>query len=320
VGWLVSEGPGLKPDFRKRFVVGLKPHAHPGEVEGKAQALPPQSSADDEAMEGLRGITEARLSLGLGAGAVSTREQLRFQMDHALARDAVHAELDVAMLVRGLGERGLETLALRSAVTGGRKEYLRRPDLGRRLDPGSAETLDPWKFAVASSQVRESGHGAPGFATAEVVFVIADGLSALAVERHVLPLMDAVMAGMDREQWKMGPVCVVTQGRVAVGDEIGVLLGAKVVVVLIGERPGLSAADSLGVYLTWEPRIGRTDAERNCISNVRLEGLGYVEAARRILFYMEGARRSGASGVVLKEAAGSERALEGGDEGFVGQA
>ena len=226
-------------------------------------------------------VTSARLSLGLGSGAVSTREQLRFQMDHALARDAVHAELDVAMLERGLRDRELESVVLRSAVTGGRKEYLRRPDLGRALDEGSRATL-------------VGGAG-------DVAFVIADGLSALAVERHALPLIDAVLAGMDRERWKLGPVCVVSQGRVAIGDEIGVLLGAKLVVLLIGERPGLSAADSLGVYLTWEPRMGRSDAERNCISNVRVEGLGYAEAARRVLYLMESARKLGLTGVGLKD-------------------
>ena len=229
-------------------------------------------------------ITSARLSLGLSAGAVSTREQLRFQLDHALARDAVHAELDLTMLLRGLGERGLESVVLRSAVTGGRKEYLRRPDLGRSLDEVSRTAL-----------VRGAS---------DVTFVIADGLSALAVERHALPLVDAVVERMNHEQWKMGPVCVVSQGRVAIGDEIGVLLGAKLVVMLIGERPGLSSADSLGVYLTWEPRVGRTDAERNCISNVRLEGLGYAEAARRVVSYMEGARLLGMSGVALKESSG----------------
>ena len=235
----------------------------------------------------LREITAARLSLGAGSGAVSTQEQLRFQMDHALARDAVHAAMDVAWLVRGLREREVESVVLRSAVTGGRTEYLRRPDLGRRL-------------AVESRDVLREAAGE----AAEVVFVVADGLSALAVERHALGLMDAVRERLDG--WTVGPVCVVTQGRVAVGDEIGELLGAKVVVMLIGERPGLSAADSLGVYVTWEPRVGRMDAERNCVSNVRDGGLGYVEAAERVVGLMRGAKALGASGVRLKDAADSK--------------
>jgi len=231
----------------------------------------------------LREITAARLSLGTSGEAVSTRESLRFQMDHALARDAVHAAMDVALLVRELEERGVESLVMRSAVTGGRQEYLRRPDLGRRLAVESRELL----------------HGAASLPAADVVFVVADGLSALAVERHALGLMDALRKRLG--EWTVGPVCLVTQGRVAVGDEIGELLAAKVVVMLIGERPGLSASDSLGVYVTWEPRVGRTDAERNCVSNVRDGGLGYVEAAERVVGLMRGAKALGASGVGLKD-------------------
>ncbi len=196
--------------------------------------------------------------------------------------------MDAALLVRGVREREVESVVLRSAVTGGRTEYLRRPDLGRRLAVESREML----CEIAS------------LPAAEVVFVVADGLSALAVDRHALGLMDAVRERLDG--WTVGPVCVVTQGRVAVGDEIGELLGAKVVVMLIGERPGLSAADSLGVYVTWEPRVGRMDAERNCVSNVRDGGLGYVEAAERVVGLMRGAKALGASGVRLKDAADSK--------------
>ena len=234
----------------------------------------------------LREVTSARLSLGTSGEAVSTRESLRFQMDHALARDAVHAAMDVAILVRGMEERGWESLVLRTAVRGGRQEYLRRPDLGRRL-------------AVESREMLREAASAPA---AEVVFVVADGLSALAVERHALFLMDAVRERLG--DWIVGPVCVVTQGRVAVGDEIGEVLGAKVTVMLIGERPGLSAADSLGVYVTWEPRVGRTDAERNCVSNVRDGGLRYVEAAERVVGLIHGARALGATGVGLKDGDG----------------
>jgi ethanolamine ammonia-lyase small subunit len=129
----------------------------------------------------------------------------------------------------------------------------------------------------------------------DVVFVVADGLSALAVERHALAVLSAVVESIARET--IGPVCVVSQGRVAIGDAIGELLAARAVVVLIGERPGLSSADSLGVYITWEPRVGRTDAERNCISNVRAEGLGYAEAAARIVAVLTAAKRLGGTGV-----------------------
>ena len=249
--------------------------------------------------ESLREFTTARVSLGHAGPAIPTREQLRFQLDHALARDAVHAQLDVTTMLQGLEQRKLECLALRSAIAGEsgdlRQLYLRRPDLGRTLHPDSRETL-----LRASGNVME----AP-----DAVFVIADGLSALAVERHALPLLDALHDVTSRllpaDRWRMGPVCVVSQGRVAVGDEIGSLLRAKLSIVLIGERPGLSAPDSLGVYITWKPRPGRTDAERNCISNIRHEGLSYDEAARRIVFYGNAAKRLQATGVMLKESASS---------------
>jgi ethanolamine ammonia-lyase small subunit len=235
----------------------------------------------------LRRFTPARVSLGRAGAAISTHEQLRFQLDHALARDAVHAHMDVPALLRELRKRGLEGVALRSAVgeesgEGGRRVYLRRPDLGRRLDSKSAEQVRQ----IAAKFVRKP----------EVVFAIVDGLSALAVERHALLLLDEIRAAMDT-----AAAYVVSDGRVAIGDEIGFLLQAKLAVVLIGERPGLSAPDSLGVYITWDPKPGRSDAERNCISNIRSEGLSYSDAARRIGYYMREARHLGMTGVMLKE-------------------
>lgn len=221
-----------------------------------------------------------------------TGAQLGFQLDHALARDAVHAVLDGERLRAEVAERGLAVARLHSAVPhGDRQTYLRRPDLGRRLDAASAQAL---------------AERSPG---ADVVFVVGDGLSALAVERHALALLDAVLPLLG-EAWSVGPVCVVEQARVAIGDEIGGLLRARMTVMLIGERPGLSSPDSLGVYLTWEPRPGRTDAERNCISNVRLEGMGYAEAARRIVAYLQGAKALGATGVALKDAGRALDALK----------
>ena len=229
-------------------------------------------------------FTPARVGLARSGTSIGTGPQLEFQLDHALARDAVHARLDVAGVLAGVARLGLEGVSLRSAVEAGpgeRQAYLRRPDLGRRLSMESAAALQ-----------RDS-------LPPDVVFVIADGLSALAVERHALPLLSAVKALIEPAVWRVGPVCVVSQGRVAVGDEIGERLGARAVVMLIGERPGLSAADSLGVYITWEPRVGRTDAERNCISNVRGEGLSYQEAARRIMAVLQEAKRLGVTGVAL---------------------
>jgi ethanolamine ammonia-lyase small subunit len=235
--------------------------------------------------------TPARVSLGRAGPAIPMREQLRFQLDHALARDAVHAQLDVTAMLQGLHQRQMKYLALRSAVVSDagddRQLYLRRPDLGRILHPESRETL----LQYSAGAVKDP----------DVVFVIADGLSALAVERHAIPLLDETTRLFSPEQWSIGPVCVVSQGRVAIGDEIGDLLHAKLSILLIGERPGLSAPDSLGVYITWNPRPGTTDAQRNCISNIRHEGLSYIDSAQRIAFYMEAAKRLQATGIALKE-------------------
>jgi ethanolamine ammonia-lyase small subunit len=236
----------------------------------------------------LQQYTAARVALARAGSAVSTAEQLAFQLDHARARDAVHDTVDFAGLLAGLRERGSAAVMLESAAGGAeaRHLYLRRPDLGRRLGLRALQELE--ELAAGHSQ-------------ADALVVVADGLSALAVDRNALPLLDALLPLL--ADWKLGPVCVVRNGRVAIGDEIGAILKAKLTVLLIGERPGLSAPDSLGVYLTWNPKPGRTDAERNCISNIRLEGLAYDEAARRISFYMNAARAAGSTGFLLKEPA-----------------
>lgn len=237
--------------------------------------------------------TTARISLGRTGSAIPTSEQLRFQLDHALARDAVHTLLDIPALLHGLQQRDLAGFVLRSAVEGeasqkSRHLYLRRPDLGRILHPDFAHALRDYAASLKEKP--------------DVVFILADGLSAQAIERHALPLLDALLPTLDAGDWNLGAICIVSQGRVAIGDEIGHLLGAKLTVLLIGERPGLSSPDSLGAYITWNPRPGRTDAERNCISNIRQEGLSYDEAAQRIAFYMNEARRLGTTGIALKEA------------------
>jgi ethanolamine ammonia-lyase small subunit len=198
------------------------------------------------------------------------------------ARDAVHAELDTNLLVRGLQERNLEPILLHSSAAD-RRTYLRRPDLGRTLHPDSVELL----------QSRATGQP-------DILFLLADGLSALAVERHALPLLDATLP-LVRSPCLLIPF--VTQARVAIGDRIGQLLRAKLTVLFIGERPGLSSPDSLGVYITWNPRPGRTDAERNCISNIRAEGLSYADAASRIGFYIQQAQRLETTGIALKDPA-----------------
>ena len=225
----------------------------------------------------LRSLTSARVSLGRTGHSLPTAELLRFQLDHARARDAVHMELDANSL-------GVPHLLLDSAAPD-RATYLRRPDLGRALSEDSRRRLERGEYDLA--------------------LVIADGLSATAVHRHAVPLLDALLPRLAPEEWRIAPLTVVRQGRVAIGDEIGAALGARQVVMLIGERPGLTSPDSLGIYLTYNPRPGLTDADRNCISNVRSEGISYPLAAHKLHFLMTEARGRRISGVSLKEGAPS---------------
>lgn len=236
----------------------------------------------------LRRLTPARIALGRTGTSLPTRAQLDFQFAHAQARDAVHLPFDHAGLSAQLRERGRDSLLLHSAATD-RDSYLQRPDLGRKLSDTSAQAL------------REHAQANPG--GVDVAIVVADGLSALAVHRHTLPFLTRLEEQMSTDGWSLAPVVLVEQGRVAIGDEIGQLLGAKMVVMLIGERPGLSSPDSLGVYFTYNPKVGLTDAYRNCISNVRLEGLSYGMAAHRLLYLMREACRRQLSGVNLKDEA-----------------
>jgi ethanolamine ammonia-lyase small subunit len=243
-------------------------------------------------------LTTARLSLGLTEPTLSTSEHLRFQLDHALARDAVHAALDVPLLERGLRERGLAPLTLRSAARN-RAEYLRRPDLGRTLHPDSIEAVKSATHSGAPCLDSETWEGAAtNPKEPHILFILADGLSALALERHALPLLDATLPLITNYSPR---ITIATNARVALADHIGPLLNAQLTVLFIGERPGLSSPDSLGVYLTWQPRPGRTDAERNCISNIRTEGLSYAEAAYRVAHYIAEARRLQTTGIALKD-------------------
>jgi ethanolamine ammonia-lyase small subunit len=279
-----------------------------------------------------RQFTPARIALGRVGVSQPTKALLSFSMAHASARDAVYEPLDLAGLAAQLAhsesddnydfsvdidcdidlnvdsssgpqssdphaERVTNTppaqpspasrwIPVHSRATD-RAQYLRRPDLGRRLDPASRERLVEQASAWRANQ-------AP-----DLVFVIADGLSALATSRHAVPVISAVrrrLAG-----WRIGPIVIAEQARVALGDEVGECLHAGCVAILIGERPGLSSPDSLGIYLTWRPQVGRSDAERNCISNIRPAGLSYEQAAIKLAALLEGAKRLGATGVELKD-------------------
>ena len=257
--------------------------------EGQIDLAPDDSSgAIANPWQQLRSLTPARIALGRAGTSLPTNALLDFQYAHAQARDAVHLAFDHPGLSAALAERGRASLLLHSAAAD-RNTYLQRPDLGRRLDSASTQRL------------RDYAEAHPG--GIDLAVVVADGLSALAVHRHTLPFLARMEELARLEGWSLSPVVLVEQARVAVADEIGELLGARMVVILIGERPGLSSPDSLGLYFTYAPRVGLTDAYRNCISNVRLEGLSYGMAAHRLLYLMREACQRKLSGVNLKDEA-----------------
>lgn len=229
----------------------------------------------------LRAHTTARIALGRVGSSLPTREVLKFGLAHAQARDAVHHPLDFEALQQSLAHEGFRVLRARSEAPD-RQTYLLRPDLGRALHPDS-------QWHLKGEQ-----------ATAELVIVIADGLSSFAVQQHALPLLSALRERFVTD-WQHTPVVLAEQGRVAIGDGIGEALGAKLTLVLIGERPGLSSPDSLGLYLTWQPRVGRMDSERNCLSNVRPQGLPYALAAYKLAHLLQQALSLRVSGVRLKD-------------------
>ncbi len=232
----------------------------------------------------LRRFTQARIALGRAGHAVPTQALLDFQLAHAEARDAVHFSWNIeafAELVRGLS---VKVLILDTPI-GSRDEYLRRPDLGRVLTEESRTRLK-------NSSADE----------ADVALIVTNGLSSTAVERHGIPLLQAITGSYRKRQFRIAPVSLVANGRVALSDDIGSVVAARVAVIIVGERPGLSAADSLGIYLTYAPQPGNTDAERNCISNIRPpEGLGYDAAAAKLLYLTEEAMKRCISGVRLKD-------------------
>jgi ethanolamine ammonia-lyase small subunit len=238
-------------------------------------------------MSDLRELTPARVALGRTGASLPTAAWLKFALDHARARDAVHASFDVTALLAGLGELGFQAATV-SSRAGSRGDYLRRPDLGRRLDQASVQGLAD--FTV------------PG--GCEVAVVVGDGLSPTAVGTHAVALLCHLVPRLAAAQIKFDRVLVASGARVALGDEIGAQLGARMVLVLIGERPGLSAPDSLGAYLTFAPTVGLTDANRNCVSNIHREGLSHEEAAVKIAWLMREGLARKVTGVALKDESG----------------
>lgn len=249
----------------------------------------------------LRQLTPARIALRRSGISLATSEVLDFQLAHGRARDAVHAALQPATLLPALRKlANFDAILLHSAAAD-RQTYLKRPDLGRKLDEASRKRLETLANPIC-----------------DLVIVLADGLSALAVERNAAPLLAELLPAVRNSlpDLKLAPICIAEQGRVAIGDEVAHLLSASLAIVLIGERPGLSSPDSLGAYITWQPQPGRTtDAERNCISNIRAEGLSYAQAAARLVHYIREAREKRLTGVTLKDPDEQKLTLDAAREG-----
>ena len=240
----------------------------------------------------LKDYTDARIGLGRSGVSIPTFHSLAFQLAHAQAQDAVHLPLDVENIVEQLVTNDInkETspILLHSQAIN-RTTYLQRPDLGRRIDKNSSEILKKIKANDNTFY--------------DLSIVIVDGLSSLAIKENAINFIKKLMTALkeDKQKWNLSPFSIVQQGRVAVGDEVGELLKAKISIVLIGERPGLSSPDSLGLYLTWNPKVGLSDASRNCISNIRSEGLSYEEAVKKTMYLLKESRRLELSGVNLKD-------------------
>ncbi len=231
----------------------------------------------------LASTTQARIALGRAGASLPTQEVLNFSLAHARARDAVHTPFDHDKIAAEIVELGFATICVESAAPD-RAAYLRRPDWGRTLSEKSR--------ALLTDRQAE---------TVDVAIVVADGLSATAVHRQAVPLLAAFKPYLIRANWRIAPVVVASQARVALGDEIGALFKARTLIMLVGERPGLSSPDSLGIYLTYDPKPGRNDGERNCISNVRNEGLSHDLAAFKLAWLVDEALKRKLTGVALKD-------------------
>jgi ethanolamine ammonia-lyase small subunit len=252
-----------------------------------AASRPPAPYSDFWAK--LRGATAARIGLDRTGSSLATAPLLEFRLAHAKARDSVNEAIDVPCLAAELAVLDWPIVTIDSAAPD-RRTYLLRPDLGRQVGPAAQDALLP----------HAGCH--------DLVVVAADGLSARAVERHVPPLLATLIPALRAERWSLAPLVLVRQGRVAIGDSVAATLGAGAVVVLIGERPGLSAPDSLGAYLTWRPTPQTTtDANRNCLSNIRPEGLSYEDATFKLTYLLGEMRKRNISGVALKDESDSRR-------------
>ncbi len=245
--------------------------------------LPNKKLVENDAWQSLKAFTSARIALGRTGSAMPLKEVLEFKLAHAHARDAVYSFLNEPELRNDLAAFNIPTLVLNSQASD-RNQYLKRPDAGRLLNEDSIKLL-------------QSLYAPP----CDVAMILADGLSATAINKHAVPLFQLLVPMLSYSNFSIAPLTIVHQARVAIGDSIGYYLNARYSIVLIGERPGLSSPDSLGVYLTYKPTIGLTDESRNCISNIRLEGMSYKAAAEKILYLVRESFRLQYSGVALKD-------------------
>lgn len=244
-----------------------------------------QKYIPEDAWQSLKQFTAARIALGSTGVAIPLKEVLQFRLAHAHARDAVFSQLNEAVLLQELVQFKLDCFSLHSNAKD-RNEYLQQPNFGRQLNESSVSQLQNINTPC------------------DIALIIADGLSATAINNHAVPLLKVLIPLLRQPDFSLAPITIVQQARVAIGDEISVLLKAKFSIVLIGERPGLSSPDSMGAYLTYNPDIGLTDESRNCISNIRPEGMDYKTAAEKIYYITTEAFRLQYSGVALKDNAG----------------
>lgn len=242
----------------------------------------PTITPGNDPWSALKKFTAARIALGRTGVSIPVRENLKFKLAHAFARDAVHTNLDMDSLVKSMNGLQFPFVLLHSKATD-RAQYLQRPDLGRQLNNESFSTLS-----------QQSG-------SYDICISMADGLSAMAINEHAVPLLSLLIPRFIAGGFSIAPICIIEQGRVAISDETGSALGAKLSVILIGERPGLSSPDSLGVYLTYHPLVGNTDHQRNCISNIGPRGLAFEEAAEKIYYLVSESIRLKLSGTELKD-------------------
>jgi len=265
----------------------------------------PPTLVTENPWQKLKLFTSARIGLGRAGNSIPTHEQLSFQLDHARAIDAVHKSLDVEKLLSQISQSTVLTNAIAtspsvvSSKAMSRMLYLQRPDLGRQLSEAS------WQQLIDKREENNK--------EVDLAIVIADGLSSTAVQKHAMPVVERLLEKLvadTKHAWSIAPLTLVTQGRVALGDDVGECLKAKITIILIGERPGLTSPDSMGIYMTWEAKRGAKDSTRNCISNIRPEGLGYDEASDKAFYLLSESIKLQISGIKLKDRSGNHDECE----------